>query len=1589
MDSLLFPFGTRASQPERERREIFVNGSGGGTGGIPNDAEQRERERRGEGNESNAVVRHLAETYRGMLEAAAPEMSPNLRAVLEDTDLAESMGFDADKAARDAALILHIPMSGEGPWRSAVANDVPAEKMKALEREIAERGAAFLRPILADPAQACNVERELRERINRGEFLGTALENRIALKVGPEEQLLSADDQQALETTFRELQNIVHQVSEQDIALLLSGTKESIDSLTEKINPPDLRAQVAHILETNPTDGWAISVALRLPERIADDTQRMRVQQMLVETMNALTKTENFGATKRDESSRSWSEWRRKYLASLEERSKSVREHIDAALERRAIAFLQADQARLEGFVTSLGISADNWDAAKSAEAAPEVEKACLSRYGVSMSGVGKFFADRRQALEDAAADLNPSDPKTFSDRAESLGTLLKDLEAESNRFDASDTEHFLAEMRQEQEEVEQWAWRIATRVREALSLNATQRATLTPLLQKIHNGDPWEALSGLQSQIGKYAETGGDKAQLAQLRIAYPDCITPSHFSPDERDQLETMLELIAERRTSPIRSGTDLAATFEEQRQLAPEMNAIVEGQEETRTRLRRVLGDVISLNADTPVFQTLKLDKRLREKVGLIEGNAIRAAAEANQSTGGEADDREQHEKNAKDLWAKTQTEMKALESVADGIREISANVLEEEFSSDRTEPGFYSYADRRIHVRLGLASAEREPVLRHEKGHAILHLLRSSGLLPFLLISEEKELTQRIGGESDRFWKMLESLSGYYQISRCEDKFRAVAVKEYGSDAAAVEQRVAELRREFLLEEFEIHFAQWKESGKNEAPRTTNEQTEHELFTMREAQRGPEKPKSDASVPKDLNIELAARRRMRIEGDEDGGEDDIPPPETERAKEAPNIKQQIIDTQRLMKIITSFQDAYRNDPEAQPLLAHIAGPVENFKRKIIDVEHRLYEPGNPEADETYIEDVSNLKEAVRQVSELIGEKDNDFKDITRYARETRPLGFLSRIRFLSILDVIQLYKDTVEDFKTIWKRNQQRALQEVGNVLNDALTKAGKKIPIAGDRYFAKLRGYHERRYAGAELESVDKWKKSMERWDSHEIINSTGNSTNLDQIRGGIEMLCDRGEMDWNDEKIWRVLKKKSRLNMPIEACRRDDVLRDIWLRRMVSDIWKDKELFYKWRTNNDSNTNSHKQKFIQTVDQFSNVQGGLSGSLQRQLQLYMNWKEASEHAGHHIPFPDEVKPHLYEQIIEYSIKNGKMTMEQKMYYLVQGVASGLLSIERLRALAGQNGGIINFFPYIEYFYGKNNTLPEIERIAKSLREESTPNNPSAPFKPGVKTTLWLHFNVAREEAVRARLSKGSTRIAETIDHEDIPFFITQMDYSEMDTMADVISGSRQKVTPEGWKNAYVGFNSKFKIFANCALLEKKGLERLSRSDARMLAQNLGAYIYMDNILTGSSRDKDARPMLSEYQMSTQSPSGAPGTVTRQYRDKMCDFIKNLYDSGLLKNIDWASIGVTPDELLPMMRGTYQRKISSDSVRYMKSVVFPKFAAQLEKAIVENADTFKEILAKNEDKFLNEGGSDKLSREKVQELKEKEREQGEL
>lgn len=486
-----------------------------------------------------------------------------------------------------------------------------------------------------------------------------------------------------------------------------------------------------------------------------------------------------------------------------------------------------------------------------------------------------------------------------------------------------------------------------------------------------------------------------------------------------------------------------------------------------------------------------------------------------------------------------------------------------------------------------------------------------------------------------------------------------------------------------------------------------------------------------------------------------------------------------------------------------------------------------------------------------------------------------------GFLDRIgvSFLSIADMIKMGKDIWED---ITRRYHTKQEERIGAFGHEALKWVPKGVP-----YIGQLSAEFKRREKAAEQEEVEKWKKNLEELDAPDLQEMTHRAANKYQLKALLFILSERGRLKWHDEGLWKGLNKYSRFKIPIEACRRDETLREDWLRKVITDIWEDKDLFRKWRGTNHGAIEDEKKKFEQENDRLSNIEalGSYLGIMLRQAE-----HEKRDHPDK----PVTVNPHHYESIIEYGIVKGKMSMEQKFFYLVQGVRTGIIGADRIRRLAGEH---LNIFPVIDYFYQKNNSYAEIFALAERFLESNDLDNPER-YKPGLRTKMWLQLELGRETAFKERLSKGIDKAGERMDHDDMHVFFPRADIQTLKDAASPQGGARMKFSREAWGNGYTGFNTFFKSIAALAYLDEDPEISRKRKDAKFTSYDLqetcraiATFVTMDGIMTNRYRDTiAARTRMSWEYMRSRGTVVQRNVPIIQQRRKVVAFIQEVLDT---------------------------------------------------------------------------------------------------
>lgn len=864
-------------------------------------------------------------------------------------------------------------------------------------------------------------------------------------------------------------------------------------------------------------------------------------------------------------------------------------------------------------------------------------------------------------------------------------------------------------------------------------------------------------------------------------------------------------------------------------------------------------------------------------------------------------------------AGDWVAHAETEIGELEKATKLLNEVYDDSIINRLSgeayaatgADPRSEGFYDDDSGKIYVNVDRCADEAAvaAVIEHERGHAVIDILsRKTNVCPNIFSGLHRRLVEQARSQGIGLQDLMERQSEKWNCKRGD-----------------------KINEEDFLDELTVRYADWKFG------RTENAgEDELSLFRLFE------ESKPTSSTTEESAIDLSGKRRYKTT-DEGEVSADGQPKEAVR-----NHRSQLQQIEAAIKRFDSFFTVY---PE------RLADPgVRDWRATLL----RLYEEAKAHFEkgddlstyEPLIDDVMNMVEVMnKEITRL----DMERMDLTN-ATASQKVGWrkiMGSTEWMSIYDMMAMFKDAGEDIQRMWKRRGESVRSSVGKKLFGLIP---RDVP-----YIGQLSREFQGREQASEQEEVSVWEKRYDKIDSHRLLHEIlPKSKRKDELKGIINLLTKRGRMDWNFELLWNVLEEMSEYHMPHDACKRDILLRDMYLQKLSANIWKDKDLFEHWKNDNDSGIKSGKSRHQATVDTLSGTKGGLQGKLK-----YLLEKQILLNKDHHaLSAEEEINPHLFEAILHYSMRNGKMPLEDKIFYLIQGVAHGMLNIDRMKALLGEQGEILNSFPFIDFFNGK--TAADVMRMAALLgyRDLTGPLT-----KPDFRTSDFIIDEIANDEGAKARAQKALKNV-QNIDHEDLPGLITMMDHQGITEIVGVYSGSQPKISPEGRNNIYVGYNSLLQYYAIRAKMHKEKGFPFNNTDLKKLAIALAAYAHYDNLVTGAATEGPRRPQLSFTQIEETKPvSDTQGFKTKNYRDTANNFLFDLVNKTHIPNAG----GVDITKYLGKGRNeeTKSKLMEEDTKSNFKATEV--FVKQLENAILENKTDVINMLASMAEKKPRSGG----------------------
>lgn len=799
-------------------------------------------------------------------------------------------------------------------------------------------------------------------------------------------------------------------------------------------------------------------------------------------------------------------------------------------------------------------------------------------------------------------------------------------------------------------------------------------------------------------------------------------------------------------------------------------------------------------------------------------------------------------------------------------------------------------------------------ELEATRQHEMGHTIVHMVTEEiGLIH----SREKFTALRSAiAASEDGQRTLDEAAGVWGLRDQKERLIRFALQKKGINPDTATQAQLEQAEQFyndkVIEELLCTLMSINDTRKrkeaegvtyNPAQDTTLSAPTRQLWSLLSAQNDAEEAAELNSLREALGVpqqryEVVQLFSTATGGASAGGPSPTPTTPTASPDQEGSARADLERIEYYMSRISDFLDLSRFAQHSEEVRKFYDEAQQRYTRaKYIFANGRDLPafggaPIDPENNTWYRTNVGKFKTTVENYAEYLMKIVRENRDLRGEPPRKRSLFeiIFTDTKWVSLMDIKKMITDVGEDLKRMWERRSQTARNRLGGIIAGVIP--DNEIPLLN--YFGRLKYEFKRRDEEYELQEVQVWEKALEQLGPNQLLETLKDIRSLhdrDRMKAVMNLLAKFGRIDWDDERIWDALNRVGNFRMPTDLCRYDRFTREEWIKKIVFSAWPtDKDLFNKWNTGNASAFTSKRNEYEAYADVRANTRE-LPHECARMLRIYTQWKEEQKNlpASQQKPMPDDVNPYAYEKLIHYSMVNGKMSMEQKFFYLIQGVDVGLLPLERINIL---NKEVLGNFPFIDYFTSQNNTHQEIRAIAAKLRETDNLGD-LARYKPGQKTKVWLQLVVARDESTRQRAAKVMSRGGDQIDHEDIPMLVSILDLNDMDELLSVQRGSQQRVTKEGLKNGYVGYGNVFQTYAQLAALSQdptKGVH-FTEDDAEAFGKRMMAYLFFDNLVTGTPSER--RPSLSWGKINNETMPSGGGRAPKAFRNPVNEVIEKV------------------------------------------------------------------------------------------------------
>lgn len=458
-----------------------------------------------------------------------------------------------------------------------------------------------------------------------------------------------------------------------------------------------------------------------------------------------------------------------------------------------------------------------------------------------------------------------------------------------------------------------------------------------------------------------------------------------------------------------------------------------------------------------------------------------------------------------------------------------------------------------------------------------------------------------------------------------------------------------------------------------------------------------------------------------------------------------------------------------------------------------------------------------------------------------------------------RFFSVMDLWAFGKAMWEYYDRRWQRRQK-----------DRYSSVGTDIP-----WFAPEM---KRINQAAETEEMNQFKETFDQKGVFEIEGRVHDTHNRDEMKAAFVTLASKGLIRWDDIEMWKNLNRFTNPSVAIPIPSNGDPYTRIstddprtgfdFLQGAIDSLWGEGQ-YNDWFKQNKSTFASNAKNYYEEGKQLEGYEGGHG----RRLATLLGQHKRGEY----------VDPQEYEGLLLHSIEAGKARMQQKLYYMVEGVAAEnstgrtILSFDRM---AHFNSEMLIRFPLLEYLCGSALRPDGKEHrwtkddYKKWIREHFDRGDPSN-VRPGVGVDEFLWKYVLPSDHTQNRINKAM-RHGENLDHDDMFAYLPPASEQLITDTCKATVGTKKFLTVEGYANVFPGFSQYLRT-------------QSENNNRGKLRESIKSYVRFEGIMLNRfEKEKDSYQRLDRDMLN--NPTIVTSTPPQSFIDGMNEVVEKIVDA---------------------------------------------------------------------------------------------------